>query len=136
MIDIVESEKISNVIIKDMLPRDEYNNLIKQCDVGLINLSGKFTIPNIPSKTIAYFKASIPVLASTDKNTDYKDLLLEKAEAGLWSETGDLIAYKNNFERLLNDEKLRRELGENGRRFFEKNLNIEKAYQTIIKHFE
>ena len=136
MIDIVESEKLSNVIIKDMLPRDEYNNLIKQCDIGLINLSRKFIIPNIPSKTISYFKASIPVLASTDKNTDYKDLLLKKAKAGLWSETGDLIAYKNNFERLFNDEKLRRELGENGRRFFEENLSIEKAYQTIIKNFE
>lgn len=136
MMDIVGSEKLSNVVIKDMLPRDEYDNLIKQCDVGLINLSRKFTIPNIPSKTIAYFKAAIPVLASTDKNTDYKDLLLEKARAGLWSETGDLITYKSNFERLFNDEKLRREFGESGRRFFEENLSLEKAYQTIIKHFE
>jgi glycosyltransferase involved in cell wall biosynthesis len=136
MINIVKSEKLSNVIIKDMMQRDEYDSLLKQCNVGLINLNRKFTIPNIPSKTVAYFKASIPILASTDKNTDYKDLLLKEARAGLWSETGDLKTYKNNFEKLFNNKKLREELGNNGRKYFEKNLSVEKAYQTIIKHFK
>jgi len=136
MINIVESEKLPNVIIKDMMQRDEYDSLIKQCNVGLINLNRKFTIPNIPSKTVAYFKASIPILASTDKYTDYKDLLLKEARAGLWSETGDLKTYKNNFEKLLNNKKLREELGNNGRKYFEKKLSVEKAYQAIIKHFK
>lgn len=136
MINIVESEKLPNVIIKDMMQRGEYDSLIKQCDIGLINLNRKFTIPNIPSKTVAYFKASIPILASTDKNTDYKDLLLKEARAGLWSETGDLKTYKSNFEKLFNNKKLREELGNNGRKYFEKTLSVEKAYQIIIKHFK
>ena len=136
MINIAKSEKLSNVIIKDMMQRDEYNTLLKQCNLGLINLNRKFTIPNIPSKTVAYFKASIPILASTDKNTDYKDLLLKEARAGLWSETGDLKTYKKNFEKLFKDKELREELGNNGRKYFKKNLSVEKAYQTIIRHFE
>lgn len=136
MINIVKNEKLSNVIIKDMMQRDEYNSLLKQCNIGLINLSRKFTIPNIPSKTVAYFKARIPILASTDKNTDYKDLLLKEARAGLWSETGDLKTYKKNFEKLFNNKKLREELGNNGRKYFEKNLSLEKTYQTIINHFK
>jgi len=136
MINIVESEKLPNVVIKDMMQRDEYDSLLKQCNVGLINLNRKFTIPNIPSKTAAYFKASIPILASTDKNTDYKDLLLKEARAGLWSETGDLKTYKNNFEKLFKSKELREELGNNGRKYFENNLSVEKAYQTIINHFK
>lgn len=136
IVDLIKSENILNVMIKDFLPRDEYDNLMKQCDIGLINLSSKFTIPNIPSKTIAYFKAGIPILASTDKNTDYKDLLLKKAKAGLWSETGDLKTYKNNFEKLLNNRKLREELGKNGRKFLEENLSVKRAYQIIMNHFE
>ena len=136
IVDLIKSENILNVMIKDFLPRDEYDNLMKQCDIGLINLSSKFTIPNIPSKTIAYFKAGIPILASTDKNTDYKDLLLKKAKAGLWSETGDLKTYKNNFEMLLNNRKLREELGKNGRKFLEENLSVKRAYQIIMNHFE
>jgi glycosyltransferase involved in cell wall biosynthesis len=133
--EMVKSENISNVIMKDHMPRDEYNSLLSECDIGLINLDRRFTIPNIPSKTVDYFKMGIPILASTDKNTDYKDLLVEKAKAGLWSETGDLESYKRNFERLYQDETLRKQLGQNGREFFEKYLTVEKTYQTIMSHF-
>ncbi|MDD5659669.1 MAG: glycosyltransferase family 4 protein [Actinomycetota bacterium] len=133
--EIVNNENITNVIMKDRMPRDEYNSLLSECDIGLINLDRRFTIPNIPSKTVDYFKMGIPILASTDKNTDYKNLLVEKAKAGLWSETGDLESYKRNFERLYRNEKLRRQLSQNGREFFEKYLTVGKAYQKIMSHF-
>jgi glycosyltransferase involved in cell wall biosynthesis len=136
IVNLIKSKKISNVIVKDFIPRNEYYNLIKQCDIGLINLSRKFTIPNIPSKTTDYFEAGIPILASTDRNTDYKDLLIKKAKAGLWSETGDLDTYKKNFEKLFNNKKLREKLGKNGRKFYEENLIIDRAYQIINRHFE
>jgi len=135
MINIIKDQKLSNLIIKDPISRDEYQNLVKQCDVGLINLNRNFTIPNMPSKIISYFEAGIPILASTDKNTDIRQFLQE-TKTGLWSETGDLKTYKSNFEVLLNNKKLREELGENGRKFLEENLNVEKAYQIIMKHFE
>ncbi len=135
IVNLIDYYKLSNVIIKDYIPRNEYRNLLKQCDIGLINLNRTFTIPNIPSKVVDYFNASIPILASTDKNTDLKQFL-QDAKAGLWSETGDLKAYKGNFGKLLNDKKLREELGKNGRKFLEEHLNVEKAYKIIMKHFE
>ena len=135
IVNIINSEELSNVIIRDYIPRNDYQNLLKQCDIGLINLNRTFTIPNMPCKGVDYFNASIPILASTDKNTDLKQFL-QYAKAGLWSETGDLEAYKGNFEKLLNDKKLREELGKNGRKFLEEHLNVEKAYQIIMKHFE
>ena len=135
MSNIIKDEKLSHVLIKDNIRRNDYQNLIKQCDIGLINLNRNFTIPNMPSKIIGYFEAGIPILASTDKNTDLRGFLQE-TKAGLWSETGDLEGYKNNFEKLLNDKKLREELGKNGRKFLEDNLSVEKTYQIISKHFE
>lgn len=135
VVNIINSEGLSNVMIRDYIPRDDYQEVLIQCDIGLINLNRDFTIPNMPSKIVDYFNAGIPILASTDKNTDFKQFL-QDAKAGLWSETGDLEAYKGNFEKLLNDKKLREELGENGRKFLEENLNVEKAYQIIMKHFE
>jgi len=135
IVNLINYHKLSNVIIKDYIPRNEYRNLLKQCDIGLINLNRTFTVPNMPSKVVDYFNASIPILASTDKNTDLKQFL-QDAKAGLWSETGDLEAYKGNFEKLLNDKKLREELEKNGRKFLEEHLNVEKAYQIIMKHFE
>ena len=135
IVNLINYHKLSNVIIKDYIPRNEYRNLLKQCDIGLINLNRTFTVPNMPSKVVDYFNASIPILASTDKNTDLKQFL-QDAKAGLWSETGDLEVYKGNFEKLLNDKKLREELGTNGKKFLEEHLNVEKAYQIIMKHFE
>jgi len=78
----------------------------------------------------------IPILASTDNISDYKELLVEKAKAGLWSETGDLESYKRNFESLYQDENLRKRLGQNGKDFFRQYLTVEKAYQTIMGHFD
>jgi len=135
IVNLINYHKLSNVIIKDYIPRDEYRNLLKQCDIGLINLNRTFTIPNIPCKVVDYFNTSIPILASTDKNTDLKQFL-QDAKAGLWSETGDLEAYKGNFGKLLNNKKLREELGKNGRKFLEEHLNVEEAYKIIMKHFE
>ena len=135
IVNIINSNKLSNVMIKDYIPRNDYRNLLKQCDIGLINLKRTFTIPNMPCKVVDYFNAGIPILASTDKNTDLKQFL-QKINAGLWSETGDLKTYKSNFEKLLNNKELRGELGRNGRKFLEENLSVEKAYQIIIKHFK
>ena len=135
IVNLIDYHKLSNVIIKDYIPRDEYRNLLEQCDIGLINLNRTFTIPNMPCKIVDYFNASIPILASTDKNTDLNKFL-QDAKAGLWSETGDLKTYKNNFDKLFHDKKLREELGKNGKKFFEENLSVEKAYKIINRHFK
>jgi glycosyltransferase involved in cell wall biosynthesis len=130
---IVKKENLRNVLIKDPLPREEYDRLIRVCDIGLVNLSRNFTIPNFPSKAVDYFEAGIPILAAIDKNTDFGKLL-EETKSGLWSETGDLKSYQKYFEKLLNDGSLRKEMGKNGRKFFESNLKVQHAYSIISRH--
>ncbi|MGH1288386.1 glycosyltransferase family 4 protein [Bacillus toyonensis] len=131
---IVERE-LTNVILKDPVPSQEYDCLVRDCDIGLINLNRDFTIPNIPSKTLAYFEAEVPILASIDQNTDYGQVLNE-ARAGMWSITGDLESYKNNFEKLVCDKELRKSMGRNGRSYLIQNLGVNKAYKTIINHIK
>jgi glycosyltransferase involved in cell wall biosynthesis len=58
------------VLVLDALPKDEYDAMIAACDVGLIFLDYRFTIPNYPSRLLAYMQAGLPVLACTDPNTD------------------------------------------------------------------
>jgi len=128
---IVKKQNLTNVIVRDRLPRKDYEELVKQCDIGLVNLSDKFTIPNFPSRTLAYFQAKLPVLAAIDKNTDYGKIL-DEAQAGLWSVTGDLKPYKDNFHKLYGDLSYRKKLGENGYQYLKKNLSAEKTYTRII----
>lgn len=133
LISLVREKGLTNVEIRDYLPRKEYQELVKQCDIGLVNLSDKFTIPNIPSRTLAYWEAKLPILAAVDKNTDY-GLILEESKAGLCSITGDIKRYKSNFLNIYENTKLRKEMGENGYRYLVEELNVEEAYKTIIKH--
>ena len=103
---------------------------MKICDIGLVNLSEKFTIPNIPSRTLSYWEAKIPVLAAIDPNTDFGEILA-MTESGLSSITGDLDSYISNFERLYADKKLRAKMGENGYRFLRENCSVSRAYSII-----
>ena len=128
----VAARNLTNVHIFEQLPRTEYQALSREADIGLVTLSEKFTIPNIPSRTLGYWDAGLPILAATDKNTDYKESLLDKYNAGLWAETGDLEAFYTQFMRFYQDPDLRRELGANGRRAVEKDFAVGKTVDKLL----
>jgi len=128
---LILDKDLRNVRLIDQLPRNEYLELAKACDVGLVNLSNKFTIPNIPSRTLSYWSLKLPVLAAVDANTDFGELL-DKCEGGLWSLTGDHEAYIKNLLSLYNNPEIRRKIGVNGYNYLLKELNSEKAYKTIL----
>lgn len=128
---IICDRNLKNVIIIKQLPRTEYLDLLKECHVGLVNLSDKFTIPNIPSRTLSYWSVKIPVLAAVDESTDYGELL-DSCKGGLWSITGNIDDYITNLLYLYNNPEKRMEMGENGYKFLVKELNPTSAYLKII----
>jgi glycosyltransferase involved in cell wall biosynthesis len=130
---ISTQNKVTNIIFKDYIPRDEYQHVIRQCHIGLISLNEQYTIPNIPSKTMSYFDAGIPVLASIDSATDYGKIV-EIAGAGLVSKAGDTKSFFDNFCRLYHSSDLRVNMGMNGKKYFRENMTSEIAYQTIMEH--
>jgi glycosyltransferase involved in cell wall biosynthesis len=128
--EIIRRESLSNVILRNKIPSNEFAALVKHCDIGLINLNRRFTIPNFPSKVLDYFEASLPVLAATDSSTDFGQLL-EESGAGFHCLTGDLGAYRDCFEKLVADPQLRSRMGLRGRRYLEAHLTVDLAYRTI-----
>lgn len=131
--DTAEKLQINNLILKDFVPREEYQLLVSMCQVGLISLNEKFTIPNIPSKVMAYFDVAIPVLASIDENTDLGDILNEN-KMGLSSLAGDTDALLKNLDTLYKSPKLRKQMGNNGKEYLEKHMSPKVAVKTIIEH--
>lgn len=130
IVELASRYRLKNVRFSDPLPRHNYHEVAKLCDIGLVNLSEKFTIPNIPSRTLSYWEAKIPVLAAIDSNTDF-GAILSMTESGLSSITGDLDLYINNFERLYADKELRTKMGENGYRYLMENCSVSIAYSII-----
>ncbi len=130
---MIASENLKNVILRNQIPRSDYNKLLQIADIGLISLNQDFTIPNFPSKVLSYFSLKIPVLASIDVNTDFGEFI-ENINAGIWSEAGDVILLKNNLMKLYNDKNLRKEMGQNGHDYMKENLLPSDAYSIIISH--
>ncbi len=126
-----DTEKPINAQLYTHLPKKDYEMLANSCDVGLIFLDNRFTIPNFPSRMLSYMEASMPILASTDMNTDVGKVV-ENGEFGLWCESTDTEAFNIALKKMC-DVKLRNELGINARVYLEKNYTTRIAYEIIIK---
>ncbi|GIQ71254.1 glycosyltransferase WbuB [Xylanibacillus composti] len=124
----------TNAKLIEYLPRQEYNLLVQSCDVGLIFLDRRFTIPNFPSRLLGYMQASMPVLAATDTNTDLRSAI-EEGKFGFWCESGDILAFNKNVKTLI-DDKVREDMGNNARVYLENNYTSKHTYDVIIRHFK
>lgn len=87
-----ELNQPKNATLLAGLPKDEYDKLVRMCDVGLIFLDPRFTIPNFPSRLLSYLENSMPVLLATDTNTDM-GRMAEAHGFGFGTINGDLDAF-------------------------------------------
>lgn len=129
---LIDKQQIQNILIQRTIPKQEYQDLLSVCDVGLISLHESFTIPNIPSKALDYWNVGLPILASIDKATDF-GMILDDEKCGLWSYAGDHESYYSNLIKFYNNEFFRKEMGQNGKAYFNKYLTPDLAYKTIIE---
>lgn len=114
------------------LPKEEYMKVMAACDVGLIFLDHRFTIPNFPSRLLSYMEGKMPVLAATDPNTDV-GTVIEEGKFGYWCESND----SEKFVKLMNrfsDYSGRHKMGENAYQFLINHYDVSRTYQIIISH--
>lgn len=114
------------------LPKEEYMKVMAACDVGLIFLDHRFTIPNFPSRLLSYMEGKMPVLAATDPNTDV-GTVIEEGEFGYWCESIDTERFCELMKKLTNSDKLDA-MGKKAFQYLYENYSIEKTYNIIVKH--
>jgi len=124
-----------NLAVKVMsfLPKEDYDMLVKYCDVGLIFLDHRFTIPNYPSRLLSYLEYKMPVLCATDVNTDIGKIAEENGY-GYWCESVKPDDFTALVDKILKSD--RKAMGERGYEFLKKNYLVENTYKTIMNHFE
>lgn len=127
----VETEKPAHVLLKFLLPRDEYGTLIASCDVGMIFLDHRFTTPNFPSRLLAYMEAGLPVLACTDPNTDVGKVVTEGG-FGWWCESNSVEEFVQTVKAILSIRTLR-SIGKAGWKYLEEHYTVKEQYLQIIK---
>lgn len=126
-------EQPKNARLLSQLPKKDYELLANTCDVGLIFLDNRFTIPNFPSRILSYMQASMPVLATTDSNTDIGNII-EEGNFGYWCISNDVEKF-NDLVLRLTDNKIQEKFGKNARKYLEENYTSQHSYDIIMSHF-
>lgn len=126
-------ENILNAKLLNELPREDYEKLVRESDIGLIFLSKKFTIPNFPSRVLSYFEYGLPILAATDVNTDFGEMI-EFSGAGYWCEAGDVEKFNTKLNILINDKEKRKIMGSKGQKYLRENYSVNRSV-NILKSF-
>ena len=128
----MDEEKPENARLLNYMPKDEYQQISNQCDVGLMCLDHRFTIPNFPSRILNYLASGNPVLASTDANSDIGTIARDNG-FGFCCESNDVEGFAKAVNDFVNAD--RESMGRKGWEFFKENWAVEKGYEIIMKHF-
>ncbi len=123
--------KPSAVSLFKALPKTDYDMLASSCDVGLIFLDYRFTIPNHPSRLLPYIMEHKPIIAATDPNCDTGSIA-EKNGYGYWCPSNSVERFVEAVDRMLQSDI--KQMGDNGYNFFINNYTTNHTYNTIIKH--
>lgn len=126
----VENDKPSNVKLMKRLPKEDYDKMVAACDVGMIFLDHRFTIPNFPSRLLSYMQAKIPVLAVTDPNTDIGKVIVEGG-FGWWCESNDTGAFSELVKKALDADL--NEMKTNETAYLMENYTADMVYKNINK---
>ena len=121
-----------SVTVMKGLPKEDYDRLVQACQVGLIFLDYRFTIPNFPSRLLSYLEYKMPVISCTDPNCDTGSIAQENG-FGLYAPSNNVAAFTQAVDKMLASDI--HAMGEKGYQFLKENYLIENTYNQILKHF-
>lgn len=126
----VDAEKPSNVLLINGLPKADYEDFVAACDVGMIFLDYRFTIPNFPSRLLSYMQSGLPVLCCTDPNTDVGDVAVEGG-FGWKCMSNDVSAFCEAVDEAMRADLTK--MGAAGKDCLMKHYTAEQSYHTITR---
>ena len=78
----IKKRGLKNLGTYSRLPMEDFDNILLASDIGVILLDSRYTVPQFPSRLLAYLEAKKPVFCCVNKDTDIGNIV-EKAECGL-----------------------------------------------------
>lgn len=127
----VKSESPKSVSLFQHLPKEDYDRLADACDVGLIFLDWRFTIPNYPSRLLPYLMKKKPIIAATDSACDI-GTIAEENGYGFWCPSNSVESFVKSIDRMLLSDL--DEMGEKGYQFYLNNYTVKHTYNAIMQH--
>lgn len=127
--EFIHAYRPANVKLVEFLPKEEYDLLAKGCDVGLVFLDYRFTIPNFPSRILSYMENAMPVLVCADENTDL-GAIAENNGFGLRCASNDVRQFTNCLD--VFDNTAIDTMGRKAREYLEEHYLSKDCYNIIM----
>lgn len=123
--------KLSNMILLNSVPQEEFKIMLAEFDIGLFTLHFNHKTHNFPGKILGYMVQEKPILGAVNIGNDLKNIL-EESGSGLVTIAGDDDGFYKNALVLL-DEKIRKQMGKNANLLLKSKFSIDNASDTILK---
>ncbi len=125
----ISDENPSHVKLMENMPKNDYDKMIASCDIGMIFLDHRFTIPNFPSRLLSYMQAGLPVLACTDPNTDIGKVIVDGG-FGWWCESNNVEEFSCWVEEIMASDL--KEFRVSSRKYLLNHYNVRDTCHTIL----
>lgn len=120
-----------NLRVIQRLPKKDYDELIAACDVGLIFLDHRFTIPNFPSRILGYMQAKLPVIACTDPSTDVGKVI-EEGEFGWKCESNNADLFRRIIDAACSIDMS--PMKDNAWNYLKRYYSSDRGYRVIVEN--
>jgi glycosyltransferase involved in cell wall biosynthesis len=133
---LINERKVTNVLLRPVMPKDRYIQFLYASDVCLIALSSDIPLQTVPGKLADIMACGRPVIAVVNQLGDAASIIRE-AGCGFSVDPGDTEAFSQAVLRLRNDKGLRKQMGDKARLFAEQNFSravCTKRYEEVLCH--
>lgn len=122
-----------NMYLMHSISKNDFDELLTVCDIGMVFLDHRFTIPNFPSRALSYMQAGLPILACTDTSTDFKDVIINGG-FGWWCESNSVQDFKDTVKNICKSDIESKSFM--SRKYLVENYDVKKSYNLIIDSLE
>lgn len=131
----LDTAKVSNALLYNYLPQEDFERLITTCNIGLILLDKAYSYPQFPSRLLAYLKNKMAVLCAVNEQTDIGKIV-EDNSCGFSVLHGDDEGFQKYVKQMSEASHLVQSMGEKGWELLKEQYDVRDAYSTIMDHYK
>jgi glycosyltransferase involved in cell wall biosynthesis len=124
----INEEKPGNILLMKRMAQEDFDRFVVACDIGMIFLDHRFTIPNFPSRLLGYLQAGLPVLACTDSTSDVGSII-QDGGFGWWCESNSVVGFQEKVNEILGTDV--NPMRSRAKQYLKDNYSIDNAYNII-----
>lgn len=131
--DFINSHNMDILLLPSM-PRDNYLEIVKFSDAGLIVINRDIVANNYPGKSFDYMSYGKPIFAYLNQDNEF-GIMIDELNFGYYPNNHGIESFIESFTKMISNHDDRIEKGENAKEVVEREFSVENAGEIILRKF-